>query len=80
MEAYARKNNCLFALTRSVQGRVDWSDFFCGITPEYPTYPTVLGLGLGLGPQLGLGLGLGVCVGYIGVIPFFIIFFFQICI
>ena len=31
---------------------------FLGITPEYPAYPTVLGLGfgLGLGSQLGLGL------------------------
>ena len=29
-----------------------------GITPEYPTHPTVLGLGIGLGLELGLGLGL----------------------
>ena len=28
---------------------------FLGITPEYPTHPTVLGLGLGLGLRLGLG-------------------------
>ena len=35
-----------------------------GMTPEYPTHPTVLGigLGLGLGSQLGLGLGLGISV------------------
>ena len=31
-----------------------------GITPEYPTHHTVLGLGLGL--VLGLGLGLGIRV------------------
>ena len=45
-----------------------------GITPEYPTHPTVLGLGLGSqlglglgsGLGLGLGLGLGMCVGYNG--------------
>ena len=30
-----------------------------GITPEYPTHHTLLGLGLGLGLELGLGLGLG---------------------
>ena len=30
-----------------------------GITPEYPTHLTVLGLGLGLGVGFGLGLGLG---------------------
>ena len=30
-----------------------------GITPEYPTQPTVLGLGLGLRLELGLGTGLG---------------------
>ena len=36
-----------------------------GITPEYPTHPTVLGLGLGLGlgSQLGLGLGIGLGLG-----------------
>ena len=27
-----------------------------GITPEYPTHPTVLGLELGLGSRLGLGI------------------------
>ena len=31
-----------------------------GITPEYPTHHTLLGLGLGL--RLGLGLGLGIRV------------------
>ena len=30
-----------------------------GITPEYPTHHTILGLGLGLGLGLVLGLGLG---------------------
>ena len=30
-----------------------------GITPEYPTHHTVLGLGLGLRLGLGLVLGLG---------------------
>ena len=34
-----------------------------GITPEYPTHHTVLGLGLGLGLVLGLGLGLGLVLG-----------------
>ena len=34
-----------------------------GITLEYPTHPTVLGLGLGLGLGIRVGLGLGyVCV------------------
>ena len=33
-----------------------------GITPEYPTHHTVLGLGLGLRLVLGLGLGLGIRV------------------
>ena len=32
---------------------------YLGITPEYPTHHTLLGLGLGLGLELGLGLGLG---------------------
>ena len=35
---------------------------FLGITPEYPTHHTLLGLGLGLGLELGLGLGLGIRV------------------
>ena len=29
--------------------------YLIGITPEYPTHPTVLGLGFGL--RLGLGIG-----------------------
>ena len=33
-------------------------DCMTGITPEYPTHPTVLGLGL----QLGLGLGIRIRV------------------
>ena len=33
-----------------------------GITLEYPTHPTVLGIGLGLKLRLGLGLGLGIRV------------------
>ena len=34
-----------------------------GITPEYPTHPTFLGLRLGLRLALGLGLGLGLALG-----------------
>ena len=34
-----------------------------GITPEYPTHHTVLGLGLGLGLGLELGLVLGLGLG-----------------
>ena len=33
-----------------------------GITLEYPTHHTLLGLGLGLGLGLRLGLGLGIRV------------------
>ena len=32
---------------------------FSGITPDYPTHHTLLGLGLGLGFGLGLWIGLG---------------------
>ena len=34
-----------------------------GITPEYPTHHTLLGLGLGLELGLGLGLRLGLGLG-----------------
>ena len=39
-------------------------EWVVGITPEYPSYPTVLGLGfLGLGIELGLGLELWLGLG-----------------
>ena len=40
-----------------------------GITLEYPTHPTVLGLGLGLRLGLGLVIRVGVRVVYNRVIP-----------
>ena len=51
----------LFVISRTYwYHRQSLKYYIClGITPEYPTHPTVFGLGLRLGLGLGIGLGLG---------------------